>query len=53
MLWTAVSYVASVVNTWFNFPLPGTNIGIGYLFFAAISIPIAFVVLKKFIGVAT
>ena len=53
MLSQAVSYISSLVVTWFNFPMPGTNIGVGYFFFAAISIPVVFVMLKKFFGVVT
>lgn len=35
-----VAFIANTINRFFNYPFPGTNIGVGYLFFATLSLPL-------------
>lgn len=39
-LFQGISFILTTMNTFFNYPFPGLNIGIGYIFFAALSLPL-------------
>lgn len=46
-LYQGIQFILTTVNTFWNFPFPGLGIGVGYVFFAAISIPMLIAWLYK------